>query len=104
MLARNLRTPVGEVDILALDPSCDDPRLVVVEVKTGWRADPDTLEARIDRDQRRRLRAAVRWVEDHAVAAPRFGTPGPMRARCDWMLVRLDAPRPTITHVRDVFG
>ena len=62
ILARNLRTPVGEVDLLAQEGAW----LIVVEVKAGRFADPDTLEARIDRSQRRRLLAAVQWVDRHA--------------------------------------
>ena len=100
ILGRNLRTPVGEVDVLAQDGAA----LVVVEVKTGRRADPDTLEARIDRAQRRRLKAAVRWIEDNLRSSdPQFGT-DVEHVRCDWVLVRLEGRVPAILHVRDVFG
>ena len=101
ILARNVRTPAGEIDLLAREGSW----LVVVEVKTGRTADPDTLEARIDRTQRRRLHAAVRWVDETAREDAAPGWPRSIRGvRCDWVLVRLAGRKPTVLHIRDVFG
>ncbi|MBT3341012.1 MAG: YraN family protein [Planctomycetes bacterium] len=58
ILARNLRTPLGEVDILALDPMGD---LVVVEVKSrsplSWVDGIDALRPR----QLARLFRALAW-------------------------------------------
>ena len=63
ILARNLRTPVAEIDLLARRGS----RMVICEVKTR-RGDPG--EVRISGDQRRRLARAARWVFG------RWGSPG----------------------------
>ncbi|MBL7008361.1 MAG: YraN family protein [Planctomycetes bacterium] len=59
LLARNQRTPYGEVDILAVDPQGE---LVVVEVKArhplSWMRDEDALRPA----QRRRLGRALEWL------------------------------------------
>ncbi len=61
LLARNLRTPYGEIDILALDPGDE---LVVVEVKArhplSWSQEEETLRPH----QRRRLARALQWIEE----------------------------------------
>jgi putative endonuclease len=58
LLVRNLRTPRGEIDLLALDGRA----LVVVEVKTSRTRAGRLLEARLGRRQRERLVAAGRWL------------------------------------------
>ena len=59
ILARNIRTPEGEIDILATDPSGS---LVVVEVKARnplcWMTGEDALRPH----QRRRLLRALVWM------------------------------------------
>jgi putative endonuclease len=59
LLARNLRTPCAEVDLLAVDPAGE---LVVVEVKArhplSWMREEDALRPR----QRARLGRALEWV------------------------------------------
>ncbi len=77
MLARNLRTPCAEVDLLAEDPG---GTLVLVEVKArhplSFLQDEDHLAAR----QRRRLEAALQWLA---------GRSGPARAlRLDLAVVQ----------------
>ena len=101
ILGRNLKTPIGEIDLLAQEGAW----LVVVEVKTGDRARPDALEARIDRAQRHRLQSAVRWVARHARTDAGVGLSAHVAGvRCDWVLVRLGDGPPAVTHLRDVFG
>jgi putative endonuclease len=57
ILARNLRTPGGEIDLLALDGET----LVLVEVKSTARAGFHPAD-RVDRAKRRRLCAAKAWL------------------------------------------
>ena len=57
ILGRNVRTPGGEVDLLALDGET----LVLVEVKATTRAGFDPAD-RVDHAKRRRLRAARAWL------------------------------------------
>jgi len=58
ILARNVRTPRGEIDLLALDGET----LVVVEVKTTRAEEGPPPEHRLGAAQRRRLVAAGRWL------------------------------------------
>lgn len=73
ILARNLRTPAGEVDILARAPGPADEVLVVVEVKArhplAWATGEDALRP----IQRARLRRALEWC------ARRLGWQGMLR-------------------------
>lgn len=39
ILKRNFRSKLGEIDIVALDPSTKPPALVFIEVKTRWTAE-----------------------------------------------------------------
>ncbi len=59
LLARNQRTPYGEIDLLGIDPRGE---LVVIEVKArhplSWMRDEDALRPR----QRERLGRALEWV------------------------------------------
>lgn len=101
ILARNVRAPTGEIDLLAREGAW----LVVVEVKTGRSRDPEVLEARIDRAQRRRLQASVRWIERTVRDDAPPGWPRAVAGvRCDWVLVRLTDGKPVVVHLRDVFG
>jgi Holliday junction resolvase-like predicted endonuclease len=90
VVARNLRTPWGELDILGVDP---DEVLVVVEVKArhplSWARGEEALRPR----QRRRLARAIEGV------ALRRGWPGALRVDlaevdllggrpADWRLLR----------------
>ncbi|RMH04017.1 MAG: YraN family protein [Planctomycetota bacterium] len=83
LLARNLRTPYGEIDLLAVDPGGE---LVVVEVKArhplSWLREEDALRPR----QRARLGRALEW------AAARRRWQGAMRV--DLAAVELEGGRP----------
>lgn len=84
VLARRLRTPWAEVDLVAVD---ERGELVCVEVKAArlpavprpngralprieWRWAPG---ARVDRERLRRLAGAARWLEDRTGARRRRG-------------------------------
>jgi putative endonuclease len=58
VLARNVRTPGGEVDVLALDGET----VVLVEVKATARTGPGRPLDRVDHRKRERLRAAWAWL------------------------------------------
>lgn len=83
VLARNLRSPFGEIDLLAIDPRGE---LVVVEVKArhplSWARDEDALRPR----QRERLGRALEW------AARRRAWRSDMRV--DLAAVELEGDRP----------
>ena len=75
VIARNLRTPAGEIDLLVRRRS----ELVVCEVKTR-RGDSERV---LRREQQRRLVRAAHWV------GPRYGRGGVVRI--DLVVVRLPA-------------
>ena len=83
LLARNLRTPCAEVDLLAVDPAGE---LVVVEVKArhplSWMRQEDALRPH----QRARLGRALEWI------ARRHAWRGAVRL--DLAAVDLDGGRP----------
>lgn len=85
ILARNVRTPCGEIDILALDGET----LVVVEVKTTATAAGPPPERRLGGAQRNRLLAAGRWL------ARRPGLRG-RRVRHDLVAVLLEDGGPRV--------
>jgi putative endonuclease len=93
VLARNLRTPAGEVDVLALDGDT----LVIVEVKTTATPSPTLLDAGPRRPQRGRLRDAWR----HLALG---GDAGKRPRRFDVVAVRLDGRRATCTIRRGAFA
>jgi len=94
ILARNLRTPEGEVDLLARHAG----RLVLVEVKTT--AGTSARALRVPTRQRRRLAAAGRWL----ARQPRLRTlrGAPCAFRVDFAFVTLDAGHFVVTIRRDV--
>lgn len=86
VLARNLRLPPAEVDILALDRS--GRLLLVVEVKSR-RSQGSPLD-NLSQEQRGRLRAAAAWISRDRRARGRS-------VRIDLVTVRLDrANRPVL--------
>ncbi len=63
VLARNVRAPMGEIDLLCESP--DGREIVVVEVKTrraGGRGQPEP-EASVTRHKRAKLVALARWAQ-----------------------------------------
>jgi putative endonuclease len=66
ILARNLRTPYAEVDLLAQDPR---GILVIVEVKARHPLAFLTGENHLTHRQLRRLEAALLWLADRRPAA-----------------------------------
>ncbi len=90
--ARNVRTPRGEIDLLAEHDGC----LVIVEVKTTARPGGPPARPPLRYAQRRRLEAAARWIRTRA----RYRR---IRIRHDLVLVTLDGSRSVVTIRRDVF-
>ena len=90
--ACNLRTPRGEVDILAEEGGC----LVLVEVKTTTRRGGATALPPLRRAQRERLVAAARWIRTR-------GRLQNLRIRHDLAVVSLDGRHSVVTIRRDVF-
>ena len=90
VLARNARTPAGEIDIVARD----ERALVFVEVKTrvarrrslSGVGDCAPLESLRPRQRARLRRAAVAWMAEARLARPR-----PPEIRFDAIAVVLDA-------------
>jgi len=64
ILARNLRTPFGEIDILARDPRPAGTALVAVEVKARGPATWLPGEDAFRPGQRRRVARALEWSAD----------------------------------------
>ena len=94
ILARNLRTPRGELDLVARHAHV----LVVIEVKT--RTTPDAPPHRVPHRQRMRLLAAARWLAHRP--SLRTATGGPCAFRIDFAFVTLDGRRAAVTIRRDV--
>lgn len=93
VLARNQRTPIGELDLVCLD----GPEVVIIEVKAR-RGDEygSALEAIGPRKAGRLRGAALWWLADHGHL--------PCRMRFDAVLVELDGqglPR-TVQHLKNV--
>jgi putative endonuclease len=86
VLGRNLRTPAGELDVLAEDGGL----LVLVEVKACARETPVAPWERIGAEGRRRLEAIGRWL----TAQRAFRGRG---FRCDLVAVTFGTGRPVVT-------
>jgi putative endonuclease len=81
IVARNLRTPVGEIDLIAMDGRV----LVFVEVKTARvfhpgpehapYLNPEPLRSLRWRQRRRIRRAAASWLRGEVVGSARAGPP-----------------------------
>lgn len=86
ILARNLVTPAGELDLLAQDGDA----LVLVEVKATARATQASATERVDAQGRRRLAAIGAWL----TAQPAFRGRG---FRVDLVAVTFGAGSPLVT-------
>jgi putative endonuclease len=91
VVARNARTRHGEVDVLALE----DGAVVLVEVKTSGVEGGPPPASRWGRPQRRRSRAAGRWMA-------RLRAIGTRRVRHDLVAVTFAGRRPVVTIRRGV--
>lgn len=93
LLARNLRTPYAEVDLLLRDPT---GALVMVEVKArgpcSWLSAEDHLGVR----QRARLLRAAEWLGNRTLEG--------LAARLDLALVDLLRGRPVRWHLLEDLG
>lgn len=95
VVARNARTPVGELDLVCLEGRS----LVVVEVKArGGSRYGEALEA-VGPRKERRLRAAAAWWMIEKGLAPRG-----LRFDVVSVLLEPDATPRSLCHLRDVLG
>ena len=86
ILARNLRTPRGEIDVLAEH----EGRLVLVEVKSTQREGAPAPLGRVGAHERRRLEAAGLWLTSQRAFRGRG-------FRLDLVAVTLDRGSPVVT-------
>ncbi len=93
LLGRNLRTPLGEIDLLMQEGG----QLVLVEVKSSAGAAESAVAARLRRRQRARLRRSGRWLV-------RRLRDGPKNFRIDLVTVTFDGRRPVVTIRRAAGG
>ena len=93
IVARNWRSPAGEVDVLALDGET----VALVEVKATSAAAGPFPAWRVDHAKRTRLRGAWRCL-----AARRGWAARPHRF--DVVAVALDGPKPVCTILKGWFG
>ena len=95
VLARNQRTPAGELDLVCVQSS----QVIIVEVKARATEDYGTgLEAIGPRKTRRLRASAMWWLSEHGLL--------PCALRFDAVIVSLDgrgAPR-SLEHLKDVIG
>jgi len=93
ILERNVRTPLGEIDIIAREGGV----LAFVEVRTRRGADGicRALESVNARKQRRLDRLALWYLKEKNLSG--------CRARFDVVAVREDAEGPSATLIRDAF-
>ncbi len=93
-LDRNVRCPMGEIDLVMVDP---DGVVVFVEVKTRRHEDFQPVETVITHTKKHRMRNAIRFFE----AAHRIEN---RPYRCDVVVVILgDRGRPEIRHYPNAF-
>lgn len=83
ILFRNFRSKIGEIDIVAIDPSVNPERLVFVEVKTRWNREFGLPEEAITP---RKIRSIARTGDYFKLLNP--GTPEALRI--DAVLAELD--------------
>jgi putative endonuclease len=94
ILARNLHSALGEIDLVALDHDC----IVFVEVRSTGRADLERPSLSVDAAKQRRLsELALQYLQRHRL----LGTP----ARFDVVVLAWPQDRrtPVIAHHRSAF-
>ena len=101
VLARNYRCPVGEADIIVLDPSTKSElgveSVAFVEVKTRGDDEGVAPESAVDRRKRRQLTRVARYYLSHHDVEDR-------RVRFDVVAVVLPPDgKPRIRHIPDAF-
>jgi putative endonuclease len=93
VLARNYRSPFGELDIIAKDKDT----LVFVEVRTGGRGRIHEPEETIGpKKQQRIIRTALVYLKE-------YNLEDQMPARFDVVAVEEDEKRPNVRHILDAF-
>ena len=91
ILDKNVRTPYGEIDLVASDP--DARTLVFVEVKTRTSESFGRIDESIDRRKLERLSLAIsRYVAEHRYRGP---------YRLDAVFVKIGKDN-VISHIRDI--
>ena len=95
ILARNVQTPFGEIDLVAREKVSG--RIVFVEVKTRSREDVARAEQAVGRNKQRHIvRAAQAWLKSKGIADP------PMRF--DVVAVTFDdTGKPQVRHTPGAF-
>jgi len=93
ILARNVRTPVGEIDIIAREGNT----LVFVEVKTRRSGLFGLPQEAVGPTKQRQLRRAAQWYlgDGHGKG---------LQPRFDVVAVRVGENGPEIEHIPDAFG
>jgi len=93
IVERNLRTPVGEIDIIARQGKT----LVFVEVKTRRSLAFGTPQEAVGPVKQRQILRAAQWylADTGAEGAP---------ARFDVVAILADGDKPSIEHITDAFG
>ncbi len=93
VLERNLRTPVGEIDIIALHRKI----LVFVEVKTRRGCGYGLPQEAVGPTKQRQILRAASWYLNE--------NPRPnLQPRFDVVAVRVSSDKPQIEHIANAFG
>lgn len=82
--------PHGEIDIIAKE----NDELVFVEVKTGYKTNPDVLNQKFDSNKLKRLGHAIQEYNNTLEQIPNF--------RIDSITVLLQKGAPTINHIKGI--
>jgi len=93
ILARNVRTPIGELDLIA----CDRRHLVFIEVKTRRTTRFGAPAEAVGAHKQRQVVRAAQWyltTTRHSELQPRF----------DVISVIAGSGEPVITHIPNAFG
>ena len=94
-LARNFRTPTGEIDLIMRDGDC----IVFVEVKTLTSAELNEPIEQLRPAQQRRLIKTAAWWRNAKKCADK-----PCRFDVIGVTLKDDGSEPEITHIEDAFA